>query len=191
MPRNTRDMIRECSYAFGRPVNEVWARLTVTERELMGKLLFEEVVEYITKGLGLKITVPGWDNGDWGSQNDDVDCSEHLVLSFNEGQQLDPIECVDGLADINVVIHGNALWHGFDLDAATEIANDSNMSKLAEDGTPIINGVTPGYREGTMGTAYEPEPGFDPSKPIGKWLKGPNYWEPTQQLRQLIGNGAE
>ena len=51
-----------------------------------------------------------------------------------------------------------------------EEVNASNMSKLDENGKPIIN-------DGIL----------DPSKPIGKILKGKNYFEP--RLKEILENG--
>lgn len=173
--RSTREMIRDFNVAFGRPVNEVWTELTVEERVLIGSLLLEETVEYIYKGLGLRPTIQI--DGAGNVQTDVYDCDDPV----------NPVECIDGLADVNVVAHFCAHWHGFNLDVATEIVNDSNMSKLGDDGKAIINGVTPGYCDSPCGDG--PQAGFDSSKPIGKILKGPNYWEPTLALQQLIFEG--
>lgn len=51
-----------------------------------------------------------------------------------------------------------------------EAVHESNMSKLDENGKPIIN-------DGIL----------DPSKPIGKILKGKNYFEP--RLKEILENG--
>lgn len=187
----TREQVRAFNNAFERPVHESWTNMSVTDRILVGKLLLEEVREYIEKGLGLDFVIDG---------RRFSEAHETMDLEHFEGRVVDPVECVDGLADVNIVIHFNAHWHGFNLDRATTIVNDSNMSKLAADGTPIINGVTEGYRdkanlaEHNIGEGWaDDEEGFDPNKPIGKILKGPNYWEPTSLLSALIceaGNNA-
>ena len=178
----TREQVRAFNNAFERPVHESWTNMSVTDRILVGKLLFEEVREYIEKGLGLDFVIDGVRFGD---------VHETMDLDHFEGRVVDPVECVDGLADVNVVIHFNAHWHGFNLDRATSIVNDSNMSKLDETGKPIINGVSDGARAGgtDAGDGWnvaEDEPLYDPAKPIGKILKGPNYWEPTSLLSALI-----
>ena len=51
-----------------------------------------------------------------------------------------------------------------------QAVHESNMSKLDENGKPIIN-------DGIL----------DPSKPIGKILKGKNYFEP--RLKEILENG--
>lgn len=181
----TREQVRAFNNAFERPVHESWTNMSVTDRILVGKLLFEEVREYIEKGLGLDFVIDG---------RRFSEAHETMDLEHFEGRVVDPVECVDGLADVNIVIHFNAHWHGFNLDRATTIVNDSNMSKLDENGQPIINGVSDGYRIEEEKARHDAGlPGFDPAKPIGKILKGPNYWEPTSLLSALIaeaGNNA-
>ena len=182
----TRELIRDFNIAFGRPVNDELTPPSVSDRILLGKLILEECVETLTKGLGL--TIHAKDVMNIRPDNFDV--------VHREGDLFDAVETIDGLADMNVVIHFMAHWMGMNLDAATEIVNESNMSKLGEDGKPIINGVTVGYRSNDSLAAGEEfprrnqdctgEPGFDPNKPIGKILKGPNYWDAQPKLRELI-----
>lgn len=74
----------------------------------------------------------------------------------------DVVGIADGLADIVYIAYGTALAYGIDLDAVLEEVHRSNMSKLGEDGQPIL-------------------------RPDGKVLKGPNYSPPdiaTVLLRQ-------
>jgi predicted HAD superfamily Cof-like phosphohydrolase len=182
-PMTTRERIRRFHLAFGVQVNDSWTDMDVATRELRGNLLLEEAVEYITKGLGLRIIDL---DGDPTLPVADRKGGSSLRAVLDEGERLDPIECVDGLADVNVVIHGSAHTHGFNLDKATAIADDSNMSKLDPHGLPIINGVTVGYAQG--------DPGYDSTKPIGKILKGPDFYPPTAYLSELIataGNNSE
>jgi len=178
--RRTRDLIREFSRAFGRPVHAKPVFLTITERELLGKLIMEECAEYCIKGLGLRIGMqinesgrPAW-----------IDQPAKLRLELNEGHLYDPIESADGLADMNVVIHFNANWHGFDLDAVTAEVHESNMSKLDGDGKPIINEC---QDEGCPhhGTMHECDARQDLTKPAGKILKGPGFRKPN--IAAVIG----
>lgn len=171
----TRELIRDFNIAFGRPVNDELTPPSVSDRILLGKLILEECVETLTKGLGL--TIHAKDVMNIRPDNFDV--------VHREGDLFDAVETIDGLADMNVVIHFMAHWMGMNLDAATEIVNESNMSKLGADGKPIINGVTEGYRHLPLAPADD-ESGFDPNKPIGKILKGPNYWDAQPKLRELI-----
>lgn len=52
----------------------------------------------------------------------------------------DLIGIADALADIAYVVYGTALTYGIDLDAVLREVHRSNMSKLDEDGKPIIRG---------------------------------------------------
>lgn len=75
----------------------------------------------------------------------------------------DIVEIADALGDQLYILCGTILAHGLQ-DKIEEVFSEiqkSNMSKLGPDGKPIIN-------DGTK----------DPSKPIGKVLKGPMYIEP-------------
>jgi predicted HAD superfamily Cof-like phosphohydrolase len=184
----TRERIRNFNKAFGRPVNDSYTPVDIETRELLGKLLLEEAVEYVVKGLGCDVKI----DIEAGRPKDEG----YFRVEHREGVQLDPLEITDGLADVNVVIHFNSHWHGINLDRATEIVDDSNMSKLDPHGLPIINGVTVGYRAmGWDGWAATPaESKYDSTKPIGKILKGPDFYPPTAYLSELIataGNNAE
>ena len=65
----------------------------------------------------------------------------------------DEIEVADALTDILYVTYGAGHAFGVDLDACFREVQESNMSKLGEDGKPV-------YRSD------------------GKVQKGPNYWKP-------------
>ena len=57
------------------------------------------------------------------------------------------------------------------LDEALTTVFNSNMSKLGENGKPIING--------SNGVLVS-------DKPIGKILKSENYWTPTDKLNEIL-----
>ena len=65
----------------------------------------------------------------------------------------DLIEVADALTDILYVTYGAGHAFGIDLDKCFEEVQNSNMSKLGEDGSPIYN-------------------------ESGKVMKGPNYFKP-------------
>ena len=68
-------------------------------------------------------------------------------------------ECLKELADLVYVCYQYAVNMGWDLDKALELIHESNLSKLGEDGKPIL-------------------------REDGKILKGPNYKKPN--LHSLI-----
>ncbi len=68
-------------------------------------------------------------------------------------------ECLKELADLVYVCYQYAVNMGWDLDRALKLVHKSNLSKLDEDGKPIV-------------------------REDGKILKGPNYTKPN--LHSLI-----
>jgi predicted HAD superfamily Cof-like phosphohydrolase len=66
----------------------------------------------------------------------------------------DLLEVADALTDILYVTYGAGHAFGIDLDKCFEEVQNSNMSKLGEDGNPIYN-------------------------ESGKVMKGPNYFKPN------------
>ena len=76
---------------------------------------------------------------------------EELTEAMNNK---DLLEVADALTDILYVTYGAGHAFGIDLDKCFEEVQNSNMSKLGEDGKPIYN-------------------------ENGKVLKGPNYFKPN------------
>lgn len=103
-----------------------------------------------------------------------------LKDAWLEAQKLDEgnrdlVEVADALADLDYVEKGLAVEAGIPLDAVFSIVHESNMSKLDENGDPILSdGVTPSAYDGKV-------------KPAGKILKGPNFFEATPELEKLLG----
>jgi predicted HAD superfamily Cof-like phosphohydrolase len=77
----------------------------------------------------------------------------------DEGNR-DVVEASDALADLLVVIYGMALEANIPLDRVFDEVHSSNMSKLGEDGKPILSD------------------GVNSDKPVGKIIKGPNFRKP-------------
>ncbi len=71
-------------------------------------------------------------------------------------EQMNLVETADGIADAIVVLIGTALEFGIPLDKIMAEVHASNMSKLGEDGKPVI-------------------------REDGKVLKGPNFFKPKIQ----------
>ena len=72
----------------------------------------------------------------------------------------DIIEVADALTDILYVTYGAGHSFGIDLDSCFNEVQNSNMSKLGDDGKPIYN-------------------------ESGKVMKGPNYFKPN--IKKIIG----
>lgn len=83
----------------------------------------------------------------------------------------DLVGVLDAITDMSYINCGNYVAHGMQAiaeDAFQEVQN-SNLSKLGEDGNPVING-----ENGIL----------DERKPLGKILKGERFFEPD--LEQFL-----
>ena len=79
--------------------------------------------------------------------------SEELEELKNAMESKDLLEVADALTDILYVTYGAGHAFGINLDLCFDEVQNSNMSKLGEDGKPIFNEA-------------------------GKVMKGPNYFKP-------------
>lgn len=89
--------------------------------------------------------------------------NEEYLQASQDGNM---VEVADALGDQLFVLLGTIVSHGMQ-DIIDDIFNEitaSNMSKLDENGKPIING-----QNGVL----------EEDKPLGKVLKSPNYWKPN------------
>jgi predicted HAD superfamily Cof-like phosphohydrolase len=104
---------------------------------------------------------------------------ELLKTAWLEAQAADQevrdlVEVADAVADLDYVLQGLAIEVGIPSDEIFEVVHESNMSKLGEDGKPVISdGVTPSAYDGLV-------------KPKGKIVKGPNYFEATPEIVRIL-----
>ena len=75
----------------------------------------------------------------------------------------DIVEVADAISDLLYVVIGAGLVYGIPMEETFAEVHASNMTKLGEDGKPLLNGINTD---------------LDPSKPLGKVVKGPNYRNP-------------
>jgi predicted HAD superfamily Cof-like phosphohydrolase len=87
---------------------------------------------------------------------------DDLLANVKAGQsELDTLtELADWLGDIVVYCASEMVRYGIPIEATLAIIMASNMSKLGEDGKPIIT--------------------------AGKVGKGPNYWKPEPQIKGML-----
>ncbi len=98
--------------------------------------------------------------------------NDEYIQATGLGMTLRRKEVVDAIGDQLYILCGTILEHGLEneIKEIFDIIHDSNMSKLDDDGKPIIN-------DGVL----------DPRKPKGKVLKSDNFVEPdfTNVLKRL------
>ena len=89
-----------------------------------------------------------------------------------EARSVDTVEVADALADIMYLVWGFALEAGIPLMDVFREVHASNMSKLGEDGKPIVS-------DGTM-LRSDGSPA-----PVGKLMKGPGFFPPD--IKGVLG----
>ena len=140
------EAVQEFNEVFGHAVRDI---PTLDQPDLDSRLniFLEEVAEIQTALTGYRKALDAVD----------AESADHWEVEF-----------LDGLADALVTLCGLAQATGMPLAEAFDAVQESNMSKLGEDGKPI----------------YYP---MDHPLTPGKIAKGPNYKTPTEDLKRLLG----
>lgn len=163
--------------AFGMPVNSPGYMPTVSERLLRGKLQNEEHLETLFKGLGLRMCITTSSGNVILVGKEELESGEVTIDLFHrEGDLYNPVETLDGLADVKVIANGTAVAFGLPMDEADYEVFCSNMTKLDESGKPIVNRCKQaGCEDGALSECDNPFHLIDSSQPVGKVLKPANY----------------
>lgn len=145
--------------ALGLPNSSTLQQPSVSDRERRLRLILEEFLE-LTEAMGFRMIQ---------HEGSGIFAVEHI-----EGSRYDVVETADALGDLNVVVNGTAVEFGIPLPLVDLEIFASNMTKLGPDGQPIINGVTPGYRDAQTNPDTA-ESGFRAEVPVGKVLKPDSF----------------
>ena len=90
-------------------------------RELGAQLLLSEVLEYVIKGLNVTPIVNG------------VEITDANGLEYKaNGETVDKLEMLDGLADVAYTMYWNSEAFGVPLEEAFELVCDNNLEKFVE-----------------------------------------------------------
>lgn len=161
MPRNKYHdtCVVEFHEAFGAPIAWSPGVPPTARRKLRCELILEELLELAAA------------SGMYLANDDGASVSNLKFLEIGEGRpdkQVNLVEAADALADLRYVTDGAALEWGIPLEKCLREVHRSNMSKLGEDGKPIL-------------------------RADGKILKGPNFTLPDLEsiieLYKGIHNG--
>ena len=89
--------------------------------------------------------------------------NEEYIQTMSMSMKLKRKEIVDAIGDQLYILCGTIVEHGLEdeIDEIFDIIHESNMSKLDDNGEPIVN-------DGVL----------DPRKPVNKILKSKNFVEP-------------
>ena len=141
------------------------------------RLILEEFLELCeANGCSLDFTP----KGDYANLKPE-DC---FSISHIEGSRYDVVECADALGDLNVVVAGTGVEYGIPMHFIDYEVYCSNLSKLDEAGTPIVNhcqrcGPDEDNVYYSSCACDSPEFWLDPKAPIGKILKSDRYVAPN------------
>lgn len=101
---------------------EPTTEVTDEERMLRAKLIMEEVLELVIKGLGVELSVDSHHDGSF-------DLSQETLM-FNLGPKVDLLQIADGTADVKVVVTGTQSCFGIDDEPVQAIVDFNNLSKF-------------------------------------------------------------
>jgi predicted HAD superfamily Cof-like phosphohydrolase len=120
-------MVREFHEKFECTINDKPTVPSFEDRRLRAKIILEEALETINRGLGIEVFI--CDHGELkGVWNDRLRFEEGC--EFSKGWEPNLSQIADGCADLNYVVNGTAVTCGIDLEPIFAEIHRSNMSKL-------------------------------------------------------------
>lgn len=173
--RHPQERTRAFHEVFGAPIADKRPDATFSHMDdqrvaFRASFILSEAFELLEKGLGLNIRFSaqagnGHPHHAYSSHNSGL--CDAILGAMRDGGRRDLKEVFDALVDLNVVVNGFAVELGVDMKAGDQECYASNLTKLDENGQPIVADEN------------------HPTQPAGKILKGPNFVEP--QLDHLLG----
>jgi predicted HAD superfamily Cof-like phosphohydrolase len=147
---STIDKVREFHAAFGVTDAASPHPCTAEIRELRVRLIAEELCELCDAlGVALALTTAGPPGGSF------------VARAYAADEDVDLVETADALGDLDYVVQGANLVFGIPAGAVMDEIHRSNMSKLSDDGKPVL-------------------------RPDGKITKGPKYTPPD--IAKVLSN---
>lgn len=165
-------MVGHCHQLWGLPAPEAPIVPPVSDRSLRANLVLEEFLELLD-AMGFALTIDGKPVNP---------AFEKVVCEHVEGSRYDVVEVADALGDLNVVVNGTGVSFGIPMHFVDYEVYTSNLSKLDDEGKPIINECQSADDPDGCAKAYAGESCehlLDTSAPVGKRLKGSNYVPPN------------
>lgn len=145
---HTIHLVKEFHRAFGHPINDDPTDPGNKQRLLRFRLVFEELMEF-----GRAIGIAGLADVDL--ETFEAQLKEALsTFEILPGAGIDHVLAADALGDLDYVVQGSNLAFGYPAEEVVLEIHRSNMSKLGEDGKPLLD-------------------------EHGKVVKGPNYAPPN------------
>lgn len=181
------EKIRKFHRAFNHPDPD---KITVLSPELLNlriNLIIEEVKELVAEfGFELKTElVP---------RNFDYKSSDKILIpSLVNDNKLDIPNIAKELADILYVVYGMGSNMGLPMDKVYAEVHRSNMSKLGEDGNPILREdgkilKGPNYSLADIKSVLYPEPAKKTVKPTIDIMRSISRWEDNDEYEEIKNN---
>ena len=129
------------------------------ERILSAKLLFEECIELTKRGLGVEVCL----------EYDELFLPVNIAdLVFDISSPQNPIEVIDGVADVHVIATGIAARYGVNEGPIIDLVDENNMAKFG-----------PGHSIREDGKLVKP-PGHRPPDIAGELKRQLDEWKKVQ-----------
>lgn len=157
---------------FGQATPEKPVQLNEASAQLRARLILEEALETIVKGLGLAVVITTKAGGIRVDANNLADIIGEKGILFPKEKEVDLVELADGLADLAYVGEfGTAVAAGIDLEPIQDEVHASNMTKAwteedVEKGKLLYPEAKLEHYGGNLYRFVRPD---------GKVIKSPNY----------------
>lgn len=123
--------VREFHHVFGHPIAKTPTPAEAATRLLRFRLIFEEALEY-----GRAIGIEGLCESALEEFESDLKSALN-EFKINPDMPVDLEGAADALGDLDYVVQGANLVHGFPAEEIVREIHAANMSKLGSDGLPI------------------------------------------------------
>lgn len=180
---NGQRQVKEFMELFGQDCPTKPKQLDEATAKLRAKLIFEEALETLTKGLGLSVSLKK------GGQTIVIDedslkewMTDKEAITFQKQKEVDLVELADGVSDLMVVGEGTTLAAGIDAEPIHSIVCAANLSKV--------------WRRDDLAEAKRLHPAasvkdydghfFRLVREDGKIIKSPNFKDPMEAIRAEI-----
>lgn len=120
--------VRDWMLKFGQNCPEKPVQLDEKTAKLRAKLILEEALETICKGLGIRVNI--YQAGCEGYVQLSESLLKDLVIDLTKDKEVDLVELADGVSDLMVVSEGTAVAAGIDTEEIHNEVCRSNDSKL-------------------------------------------------------------
>ena len=173
---------------FGQETPDKPTPLDEETAKLRARLILEEDLETIVKGLGLEV-VFSTPSGNVAINRDNIaDIIGAKVITFNKVDEVNMEELADGLADSAYVgAYGTAVAAGIDLEPIEDVVHECNMTKAwREEDLAKARELSPTATVENYGNGL-----YRLVREDGKIIKSPNFVAPDEAIRAELNRQSQ